>query len=78
MNLLARYSSVPTQMHLIGIKHILRYLRGTTDLGIFYRKDFSFVGFVDSCYLSDPHKGRSQTDYVFLIGNTAIFWRSTK
>ena len=36
------------------------------------------VGFADAGYLSDPHKGRSQTGYVFTIGNTAISWRSTK
>ena len=28
--------------------------------------------------MSDPHKGRSQTGYVFLYGGTAISWRSTK
>ncbi|GKE57886.1 retrovirus-related pol polyprotein from transposon TNT 1-94, partial [Tanacetum coccineum] len=29
-------------------------------------------------YLSDPHKSRSQTGYVFLNGSTAISWRSQK
>ncbi|KAJ9544185.1 LOW QUALITY PROTEIN: hypothetical protein OSB04_023892 [Centaurea solstitialis] len=36
------------------------------------------VGFVDAGYLSDPHKCRSQTGYVFTIGNTTISWKSTK
>ena len=36
VNLLARYSSAPTRRHWNGIKHILRYLRGTIDLGLFY------------------------------------------
>jgi ribonuclease HI len=36
------------------------------------------VGFADAGYLSDPYKGRSQTGYVFNMGNTAISWRSTK
>ena len=31
INLLARYSSAPTRRHWNGIKHILRYLSGTTD-----------------------------------------------
>ena len=35
------------------------------------------VGFADAGYLSDPHKCLSQTGYVFLIGNTAISWKST-
>ncbi|XP_063942850.1 secreted RxLR effector protein 161-like [Daucus carota subsp. sativus] len=32
----------------------------------------------DAGYRSDPHKGRSQTGYVFTYGDTAISWRSTK
>ncbi|GKF17708.1 hypothetical protein Tco_0062626, partial [Tanacetum coccineum] len=36
------------------------------------------VGYADAGYLSDPHKARSQTGYVFLNGGTAISWRSQK
>ena len=32
VNLLARYSSCPTRRHWNGVKHILRYLRGTMDM----------------------------------------------
>ncbi|RVW38116.1 Retrovirus-related Pol polyprotein from transposon TNT 1-94 [Vitis vinifera] len=32
----------------------------------------------DAGYLSDPHKGRSQTGYVFNCNGTAISWRSVK
>ena len=38
----------------------------------------TLVGFADAGYLSDPHKGRSQTGYMFTIGNMTISWRSTK
>ena len=61
VNLLARYSSEPTKRHWKGIKHIFRYLRGTTDLGLFYSKGSKspLIGFADAGYLSDPHKARS-------------------
>ena len=36
VNLLAMYSSAPTRRHWNGIQHILRYLSGTTDMGLFY------------------------------------------
>ncbi len=36
------------------------------------------IGFADAGYLSDPHKARSQTGYVFTIGGTAVSWRSQK
>ncbi|KAG7533051.1 Phosphoglucose isomerase (PGI) [Arabidopsis thaliana x Arabidopsis arenosa] len=79
-NLLARYNSSPTHRHWKGIKHIFRYLQGTIDLGLFYPRNsaFGLVGFADAGYLSDPHKSRSQTGYVFTIGGTAISWRSQK
>ena len=62
------------------IKHILRYIQGTADLGLFYSKTSrpELLGYADTRYLSDPHKARSQTGYLFTWGNTAISWRSTK
>ena len=80
VNLLARYSSTPTQRHWNGIKHILRYLRGTTDLRLFYPNESKpqLVGYADAGYLFDPHKGWPQTGYLFTYGNTAILWRSVK
>ncbi|RVX04725.1 Retrovirus-related Pol polyprotein from transposon RE1 [Vitis vinifera] len=80
VNLLARYSSAPTRRHWNGIKHILRYLRRTTDMGLFYSRESKqqLLGYADARYLSDPHKGRSQTGYVFNCNGTAISWRSVK
>uniref|UniRef100_A0A2N9I801 Reverse transcriptase Ty1/copia-type domain-containing protein n=1 Tax=Fagus sylvatica TaxID=28930 RepID=A0A2N9I801_FAGSY len=64
----------------MGVKHVLRYLRGTTDMGLFYPYCLNpqLIGYADAGYLSDPHKGRSQTGYLFTYGNTAISWRSVK
>jgi hypothetical protein len=80
VNLLARYSSAPTRRHWNGVKNVLRYLRGTTDIGLFYPRgsNSQLVGYADAGFLSDPHKGRSQTGYLFTCGSTAISWRSVK
>ncbi|KAL0329044.1 UNVERIFIED_CONTAM: hypothetical protein Sradi_4891100 [Sesamum radiatum] len=83
VNLLARYSSVPTKRHWSGVKHILRYLRGTSDMGPYFErhedaKANNLVGYSDAGYLSDPYKAISQSGYVFMYGGTAISWRSTK
>ncbi|KAM1348452.1 hypothetical protein EV2_002765 [Malus domestica] len=40
--------------------------------------DQILVGYADAGFLSDPHKARSQTGYVFTNGDTVISWRSTK
>ena len=80
VNLLARFSSAPTKRHWNGVKHVLRYLQGTIDLGLFYPNKTKpvLIGYANAGYLSDPHKGRSQTGYVFTYGGTAISWRSQK
>ena len=80
INLLARYSYDPTQRHWNGIKHILRYLQGTTNMVLFYLKEskLQLFGYANEGYLSDPHKARSQIDYVFNYNGTAISWRSSK
>ncbi|KAL6315148.1 hypothetical protein AAG906_037380 [Vitis piasezkii] len=65
VNLLARYSSAPTRRHWNGIKHILRYLCGTTDMCLFYLRESKqqLLGYADAGYLLDPHKGRSQIGF---------------
>ncbi|CAN4111387.1 unnamed protein product [Withania somnifera] len=80
VNLLARYSSSPMRRHWNEVKYVLRYLKGTIDMGLFYSNGYcaNLVGHADAGYLSDPHKARSRTGYVFTFGGTAISWRSTK
>ncbi|KAK4404314.1 Secreted RxLR effector protein [Sesamum angolense] len=75
--LLARYNSTPTKRHWNGVKHILRYLRGTNDMGLYFErhedaKANNLVGYSDAGYLSDSHKPISQSGYVFMYGGTAI------
>ncbi|KAM0982178.1 hypothetical protein ACFX2A_015435 [Malus domestica] len=36
VNLLARYDNAPIRRHWNSVKDIFRYLKGTTDLGLFY------------------------------------------
>ena len=49
-------------------------------MGLFYSygSKSQLVGYADTGYLSDPHKVRYQTRYLFTYGWTAISWRSTK
>ena len=49
-------------------------------MGLFYTHESKrqLVGYADARYLSDPHKARSQTGYMFTHGGMAISWRSMK
>ncbi|KAK9101196.1 hypothetical protein Scep_024626 [Stephania cephalantha] len=72
--------SSPTRRHWNCVKHIFRYLRGTSDMGLFYSRGvkLNLQGYADAGFLYDPHKARSQTGYVFTCGNTVVSWKSVK
>ena len=38
VSLISRFMSSPTMSHCLAVKRILRYLKGTTDFGILYKK----------------------------------------
>ena len=50
--LCARFQANPKESHLIAIKRIFRYLKGTQNLGLWYPKDtcFNLVGYSDADY----------------------------
>ena len=70
----------PTEMHLFAIKRILRYLKGTANYGILYKKEkeVKLTGWSDSDYAGDVDDRKSTSGYVFMIGESAIAWSSKK
>jgi hypothetical protein len=64
----------------MGEKHILRYLNGTNDLGLFLKKNYdpNMIRYIDAGYLFGPHNDQSQIGFVFLHGGTPISWKSSK
>lgn len=76
------FNSAPTRWHWNGVKHILCYLCGTTNMGLFYLKGLFNTShlkwYANIRYLSYPHKAHLWTCYVFMCVNTTISWRSTK
>lgn len=64
----------------MAAKRILRYLKGTTELGIFYKGDGSskLLAFMDSGYADDLDDRRSTSGYVFMIGSGVVSWSSKK
>ena len=50
--LCARFHADPRESHLIVIKRIFRYLKGTPNLGIWYPRDsgFDLIGYSDADY----------------------------
>jgi hypothetical protein len=78
---ISRFMTKPLYIHWLACLHLVRYLKGTTNVGIcFYRDNWLehfMVGFSDSDWASsDLEHRRSMTGYsVFLCGGP-IAWRS--
>ena len=51
----ARFQLDPRESHLTAVKRIFKYLKGTTYLGLLYRKslDYKLVGFCDADFADD-------------------------
>ncbi|KAM2279296.1 hypothetical protein ACFX1S_040157 [Malus domestica] len=78
VSLVSRYMEKPTEMHLNAAKRILRYVKGTTDYGVFYkRKNGSgFVGYTNSDYADDIDDRKSTFGHTFLLNSGAVSWSS--
>jgi hypothetical protein len=70
----------PTEMHLQAVKRILRYLRGTTEFGIIYRKgdEGQLRAYADSDYAGDVDDRKSTSGFVFMLGTGVVSWSSKK
>ncbi|XP_048605140.1 secreted RxLR effector protein 161-like [Brassica napus] len=70
IGVLSWYMANPKESHGIAIKQCLRYLQGTTTLGLNFGRSKDerdeVVGYSDSSYNTDPDDGRSQT-YTFKV-----------
>ena len=80
VGMLGRYQSDPGLDHWRVAKKVMRYLQGTKNYMLMYRRtenlevigysDSDFAGYIDSC--------KSTSGYIFLMASGAVSWRSAK
>lgn len=80
---LSQFNHDPSTEHWTAIKRVLRYLKGTADLGITYdgtvdNDSINVEGFSDSDWASNHINRRSISGYTFLMNGGAISWSSKK
>ena len=70
----------PRTSHAAELKQVLRYLKGTTSLGLRFKRvnTMELVGYSDSSHNIDEDDGRSTTDHVFYLNECPISWCSMK
>src|SRR6202030_1705156 len=77
----AQFGSNPGKPHLVALKRILRYLRGTTDYGLVLggkNDGVDVVGWTDSDWAQDSDDRRSVAGFVFDVAGGTISWSSKK
>lgn len=64
------------------MKQCLRYLQGSTSLGLTFEKTSPkvprLIGYSDSSHNVDPDDGRSTTRHIFYLDNSPVSWCSQK
>lgn len=80
VSLICRFMANPTQLHFAAAKRVLRYLKGTMDYGVFYKKGGAseMVAYTDSDYAGDKEDSKSTSGYVFMMCEGAVAWSSRK
>ena len=76
---LSQYMSKPSEEHWVGVKRILRYLKGTINHGLcFQSNNDTLSGFCDADWGGDLDTRRSTSGYLFMIGGATVSWSSKK
>ncbi|XP_071722286.1 secreted RxLR effector protein 161-like [Rutidosis leptorrhynchoides] len=76
----ARYQANPKQSHVKAVKRIVRYVSGTTGLGLWYTKDTNgvLVGYSDADMAGCVDDRRSTSGGCFYLGSNLVSWFSKK
>ena len=81
VGVLSQYMSKPSKDHWMGVKRVLRYLKGTLNYGLKFSvhgEQTELNGYSDADWAGDVDTRRSTTGYVFQFGNGTISWSSRK
>nr|GEV13901.1 ribonuclease H-like domain, reverse transcriptase, RNA-dependent DNA polymerase [Tanacetum cinerariifolium] len=74
VGLLSRFMQDPKDHHLKAVKQAIRYIKGTKEHGIIYKKEggYKITGYSDSSYGINTDQGKGTTRIVFYFGESPI------
>ena len=78
--LCARFQADPREPHLTAVKRIFKYLKGTTDLGLWYPResDFKLIGYSDTDFTGYKIDRKSTSGSFQFLGGRLVSWFSKK
>lgn len=81
VNHVSQFMSRPTQTHFIAAKRILKYVKGTLDHGISFRRSSDpslHYGYSDADWAGCPDTRRSPLGFLIFHGPNLVSWSLTK
>jgi hypothetical protein len=80
VNTLSQCLVEPRCVHLVAAKHVIRYLKGTFNFGLFYNgdQDFRLIGYTDLDWAGSVSDKKSSSRYCFSLGSAITSWQSRK
>lgn len=82
VGVVSRYMESPNSQHMAAVKQILKYIRGTLNLGCKYSQNKgekpSLLGYSDSDHGGDVDDRKSTTGVLYFLGKSPITWLSQK
>ena len=79
VGVLSRLTSKPSKDHWLAIERVMRYLIGTKNYGLFYKKYPAVIeAFNDADWNTLLGDSLSTIGYTFTLGSGAICWKSKK
>lgn len=77
VGVVSRFMSDPGREHWEAVKWLLRYLKGTSKLGLCFKgKDSVLRGYTDADLSGCKETFKSTSGYIFTVGGTAVSWMS--
>lgn len=76
---LAQFCNAYGQQHWQTLKHVLKYLQGTKNIGLLIDTDdktIKLVGVSDADYATCKRTRKSMSGYIFFIGSTPVIWKT--
>jgi hypothetical protein len=76
----ARFQEAPKESHVLVVKSIFRYLKGTQEFGLWYPKgkNLSIISYTDVDWVGCIDDQRSTSGAAFYLGKYLVSWLSKK
>ncbi|VVA41216.1 PREDICTED: Retrovirus-related Pol poly from transposon, partial [Prunus dulcis] len=79
VNQACQFMHNPMESHVVAVKRILRYLKGTIDFGIWFKPGLLHLhAYSDADWAGDPNDRRSVLGFIVYLGSSPISWASKK